>query len=342
MELESIMQESIEVLEKDFYNRKFFYSYSSLNKLIWNPQIFYQMYVLGLKEEKLDAHLVQGKLIHLLLLEPEKFEKEFMMTPSTLPSGNLRVVVDRVFKHYTELSRNGDDRTELAQFDGAILDVMRDMNYFQNLKTDQQRLDKIVTPEAISYWEFLKTKGDKTLIDPDTFKFCTDAVDIIKTNEQVCRLIGCDVTEFDSKEVINELPVSAEFSNKAYGLKGIIDNLVIDHDKKIIYVNDIKTTGKDLKDFPETIEYYSYWLQAIIYMIIVNHLYGDLTGQGYQTKFHFVVIDRTFQSYAFPVSEETLNKWLDRFQDCIAKAEWHYKNRSYELPYDFAKGLVVL
>lgn len=342
MELESIMQESIEVLEKDFYNRKFFYSYSSLNKLIWNPQIFYQMYVLGLKEEKLDAHLVQGKLIHLLLLEPEKFEKEFMMTPSTLPSGNLRVVVDRVFKHYTELSRNGDDRTELAQFDGAILDVMKDMNYFQNLKTDQQRLDKIITPEAISYWEFLKTKGDKTLIDPDTFKFCTDAVDIIKTNEQVCRLIGCDVTEFDSKEVINELPVSAEFSNKAYGLKGIIDNLVIDHDKKIIYVNDIKTTSKDLKDFPETIEYYSYWLQAIIYMIIVNHLYGDLTGQGYQTKFHFVVIDRTFQSYAFPVSEETLNKWLDRFQDCIAKAEWHYKNRSYELPYDFAKGLVVL
>lgn len=342
MELESIMQESIEVLEKDFYNRKFFYSYSSLNKLIWNPQIFYQMYVLGLKEEKLDAHLVQGKLIHLLLLEPEKFEKEFLMTPSSLPSGNLRVVVDRVFKHYTELSRNGDDRTELAQFDGAILDVMRDMNYFQNLKTDQQRLDKIITPEAISYWEFLKTKGDKTLIDPDTFKFCTDAVDIIKTNEQVCRLIGCDVTEFDSKEVINELPVSAEFSNKAYGLKGIIDNLVIDHDKKIIYVNDIKTTGKDLKDFPETIEYYSYWLQAIIYMIIVNHLYGDLTGQGYETKFHFVVIDRTFQSYAFPVSEETLNKWLDRFQDCIAKAEWHYKNRSYELPYDFAKGLVVL
>ena len=342
MELESIMQESIEVLEKDFYNRKFFYSYSSLNKLIWNPQIFYQMYVLGLKEEKLDAHLVQGKLIHLLLLEPEKFEKEFMVTPSTLPSGNLRVVVDRVFKHYTELSRNGDDRTELAQFDGAILDVMRDMNYFQNLKTDQQRLDKIITPEAISYWEFLKTKGDKTLIDPDTFKFCTDAVDIIKTNEQVCRLIGCDVTEFDSKEVINELPVSAEFSNKAYGLKGIIDNLVIDHDKKIIYVNDIKTTGKDLKDFPETIEYYSYWLQAIIYMIIVNHLYGDLTGQGYETKFHFVVIDRTFQSYAFPVSEETLNKWLDRFQDCIAKAEWHYKNRSYELPYEFAKGLVVL
>jgi hypothetical protein len=342
MELESIMQESVGILEKDFYKKKFYYSYSSLNKLIWNPQIFYQMYVLGLKEEKLDQHLVQGKLIHLLLLEPEKFAEEFMMTPGTIPTGNLRTVVDRVFRHYSELSRNGDDRTELAQFDGAILDVMADMNYFQNLKTDQQRLDKIMTTEAVSYWEFLKTKGNKTLIDPETFKFCQDAVEIIKTNDQVCNLIGCNVTEFDNKEVINEQSVLIDLPNQAYGLKGIIDNLVIDHDAKTIFINDIKTTSKDLKDFPESIEYYSYWLQSVIYMIMVSQVYAQLLNNGYQVKFHFVVIDRTFQSYAFPVSEKTLNNWLDRFTECIKKAEWHYQNRSYDLPYEFAQGLVVL
>lgn len=342
MELESIMQESVEVLEKDFYSKKFYYSYSSLNKLIWNPQIFYQMYVLGLKEERLEQHLLQGKLIHLLLLEPEKFNEEFMVTPGTLPTGNSRIVIDRVFRHYVELARNGDDRTELAQFDGAILDVMRDMNYFQNLKTDQQRLDKIVTPETISYWQFLQTKGNKTLVDPDTLKFCQDAVEIIKMNEQVCNLIGCNVTEFDNKEVINEQDVLIDLPNQVYGLKGIIDNLVIDHDKRTIFINDIKTTSKDLKDFPESIEYYSYWLQAVIYMIMIGQVYADLISSGYQVKFHFVVIDRTFQSYAFPVSEETLNKWLDRFTESIKKAEWHYQNRSYELPYEFAQGLVVL
>lgn len=343
MDLEHIMQESAEILEKDFYSKKFYYSYSSLNKLFWSPQVFYQMYVLGLKEEKLDAHLVQGKLIHLLLLEPEKFHEDFMVTPGSLPTGNLRMVVDRVFKHYTELSRNGDDRTELAQFDGAILDVMKDINYFQNLKTDQQRLDKIITPEAISYWEFLKTKGNKTLVDPATLKFCQDAVEIIKTNADVCNLIGCNVTEFDNKEVFNELQVTIDIPNKVFGLKGIIDNIVIDHDKKIIYVNDVKTTSKDLKDFPESVEYYSYWLQAVIYMIMVNVMYKQLMEQeGYQAKFHFVVVDRTFQSYAFPVSEGTLNNWLDRYNECIDKAEWHYVNKSYDLPYEFAHGLVVL
>ena len=300
------------------------------------------MYVLGLREEKLEQHLLQGKLIHLLLLEPEKFNEEFLMTPGKLPADNQRQVIDRVFRHYTDLSRNGDDRTELAQFDGAILDVMVDMNYFQNLKTDQQRLDKVITSDTISYWEFLKTKGNKTLVDPDTFKFCQDAVEIVKTNNSVCNLIGCNVSEFDNKQVINEQAVLVDLPNQRYGLKGIIDNLVIDHDSKTIYINDIKTTAKDLKDFPESIEYYSYWLQAVIYMIIVSQVYANMIEAGYQVKFHFIVIDRAFQSYAFLVSEQTLNNWLDRFTDCIQKAEWHYQNRSYELPYDFAQGLVVL
>ena len=56
MELEDIMQESAELLENNFYAQKFYFSYSSLNKLLWNPAVFYQQYVLGMKEERTDAH----------------------------------------------------------------------------------------------------------------------------------------------------------------------------------------------------------------------------------------------------------------------------------------------
>lgn len=343
MELEQLMQEGIELQEKEFYAKKFFYSYSSLNKLLWNPQVFYQMYVLGLKEEKTDAHLVQGKLIHLLLLEPEKFAENFMLSPSTLPTGNLRTVLDRVYRHHVELTRSGDDRTELEEFRDAILDILRDMNYHQSLKTDQQRLDKIFITESLNYWAFLKTRGNKTLVDQETYDFCASAVEIIKTNKDVCHLIGCDVTDFDNREVVNELELTIDFPDKSYGFKGIIDNIVVDHNSKIIYVNDIKTTSKDLKDFSESIEYYSYWMQCVIYMIMASKYFNYLVEQQqYQMKFHFVVIDRTYQTYAFPVSESTMTKWLDRFGKVLEQAEWHYVNRSYDLPYEFAKGLVVL
>jgi hypothetical protein len=342
MDLEEMMQGTADVLEKNFYDKKFYFSYSSLNKLMWNPAVFYQLYVLGMKEERTDAHLVQGKIVHALLLEEEKFNDQFIISPGKLPGDSVKIVVDRVFAHYLEISANGDQRANLVEFDQAILDVMIDMNYHQSLKTDQQRLDKIISAETISYWDFLKAKGNKTLIDQATYDFCKGAVDLIKTDKSLCNLIGCDVTEFDNKEVFNEIALSIDYANAPFGLKGIIDNLVIDHDKKTIFVNDIKTTSKDLKDFKETIEFYSYWLQAVMYCTLVSIQYKHLLESGYGLKFHFVVIDRSFQTYPFFVSEPTLKNWLDRMEKVLEAAKWHYVNKSYDLPYEFATGSVVL
>lgn len=342
MDLEDIMQESAELLENNFYSQKFYFSYSSLNKLLWNPAVFYQQYVLGMKEERTDAHLVQGKIIHALLLEEDKFDDQFIISPGKLPGDAVKSVVDRVFAHYQELSQNGDLRTELKDFDQAILDVMVDMNYHQSLKTDQQRIDKIISTETLNYWDFLKTKGNKILIDQDTYDFCKNAVDLIKTNKPLCDLIGCNLSDFDNKEVYNEIPLTVEYADAPFGLKGIIDNLVIDHDKKTIFVNDIKTTSKDLKDFKETIEFYSYWLQAVIYCTMVATRYKQLIDSGYALQFHFVVIDRAFQTYPFYVTEPTLNDWLTRMKKVLESAKWHYVNKRYDLPYDFATGSVVL
>lgn len=342
MELDAIIQETMEIMEKEFYNKPFQFSYSSLNKLLWNPQAFYQTYVLGNREERTDAHLVNGKIIHALLLEEAKFHDQFIVSPANLPTGSTKTVVDSVYRHARELQSNGDERVEFTEFTDAVLDVLKDINLHQSLKTDQQRIDKIYTPEAINYWNFLKVKGNKTLIDQENYEFCKTAVDLIKTDYKLCTLLGCNVTEFENKEVFNEIPLECGINDKAFGLKGIIDNLVFDHDKKMIYINDVKTTSKDLKDFPETIEFYSYWLQAAIYSTIVAMKYMHLIEAGYTMKFHFVVIDRSYNAYPFPVSDNTMNGWFTKLTEVLDKANWHYENKNYTLPYDFAVGNITL
>jgi hypothetical protein len=247
-----------------------------------------------------------------------------------------------VFAHAQELQANGDQRIEFTEFSDAVLDVLKDINLHQSLKTDQQRIDKMYTAEAMNYWEFLKAKGNKTLIDQETYDFCKTGVDLIKMNPEICDLIGCKITDFSNKEVFNELFVNAQMNNKPFGVKGIIDNLVIDHDKKIIYINDIKTTSKDLKDFPSSIEFYNYSLQAAMYCSLIGIKFINLIDRGYELKFHFVVIDRSYQVYAFPVSENTLNNWLSALMTGLEKAEWHYINKNYDLPYDFALRKVIL
>jgi hypothetical protein len=339
-------EENASVKEKAFYEKKFYFSYSSLNKLIWNPTAFYTMYVLGLKEERTDAHLVKGKIIHGLLLEEDKFAENFIISPSNIPADKMKIVIDRVFAHHADLLRDDEvayANATLETYNNAIIDILADMNYHQSLKTDAQRLDKVLTPENSSYFKFLLTRGNRTLIDQQSYDFCKSAVDIIKQKPEITHLLGLDVTELDNVDVFNELVINCELKQYPFGLKGIVDNIKIDHAAKIIYVNDVKTSGKELKDFKESIEYYMYWLQAVFYLIMVSNKFAPLLEEkGYEIKFHFVVIDVMYQTYAFPISKETLSSWHKRTLESLEIAAYHYTNKRYDLPYAFDKGIVTL
>ena len=62
---------------EQFYKQKFYFSYSGINKLLFSPVMFYNHYVLQQREDSTDAHLVAGRALHCLLLEPDNFGKQF-------------------------------------------------------------------------------------------------------------------------------------------------------------------------------------------------------------------------------------------------------------------------
>ena len=82
--------------EKEFYSKPFKFSYSSLNKLLFSPSLFYRDYILGDKEEKLDKHLIEGKLIHCLVFEPQKLEEKFKIVPGKTPTDNVRKILHKL------------------------------------------------------------------------------------------------------------------------------------------------------------------------------------------------------------------------------------------------------
>jgi hypothetical protein len=63
---------------------------------------------------------------------------------------------------------------------------------------------------------------------------------------------------------------------------------------------------------------------------------------GYSIEFKFVVVDKYMQSYVFPVTDATANKWIKDAEDLLKTAEFHYKSRKYDLPYAFEMDLVLL
>jgi hypothetical protein len=324
-------------LEQEFYAKPFSMSYSGLNKLLYSPKMFYSHYILKQREDRTDTHLIDGKVIHCLLLNDGSFDENFILLPSTLPTGNSRLVVDKVY------SQNTEDTSSLADYKTTILEILKEINLHQSLKTDDQRLSKIITEETISYFEFLKSKGSRDLIDSETLKRCNEAVELLRADKKVCELLGLYRTEMENIDMFNEIELSSDVVGiEKIGLKGIADSIQINHDKKVIYINDLKTTGKTITDFPETVGFYNYNMQAAIYHRLVKEVYKNIITSDWTIIFNFIVIDKYNQVYCFEVSPQTLKDWDDQLQSKLVEAYWHYKNNNYTLPYNFATSQVIL
>lgn len=321
-----------------FYKNKFYFSYSSINKLLFSPRMFYSHYILNQRPESVDAHLVEGRVLHCLLLEPENFDEQFIVIGTKVPSGNSKTIIDTIFKYHLTL---GNNTLSLNDYNDEILTQLETINLHQALKTDQQRLDKILTTENISYFEFLKDSLDKTVIDQETLNGCKERLEVLKQNTDVRSLLQLNKIEEDEHIVVcNELQLAVDVEGLPFGFKGFIDNVVIDHDSKTVFINDLKTLGKSIQDFPDSVEYYRYWIQAIIYMRMVKEKFSKL--QGYDFKITFIVIDKYNQVYPYQVSEETQAEWEKKFEDVVHRVKWHYEHKEYNLPYDLALGNVKL
>ena len=337
---ETLLKENQEAVES-FYAKPFKFSYSSLNKLLYSPQSFFSWYILGEKEDKLESYLIEGKVIHCLLLEKDMFDEQFIVMPGKIPSDNTRKVIDSVFKLW--LSADSPDKMKytLSKAETAILDCLKEMNLHQSLKEDSKRLDKIITPDSNEYFEFLKRSQNKVIIDKETYDRCAEVVDQVRKHEKISELMRLNSTDFELEEVHNEIPLEMDLHDCPFGLKGIIDNLVINHNTKKVYVNDVKTTSKSLVDFPDTVEYYRYWMQAVIYTELVKSHF-DLYD-GWEIIFHFVVIDKYNHIHPIKVSKESLLDWQIWFNDEVLKAaKYHYNKKDYTLPYKFATDQVIL
>lgn len=325
--------------EKDFLEAcasgKFKFSYSSLNKLIFSPKLFYKDYILKDREERTDKHLVQGKLIHLLLLQPEEFDNNFVLMPSKLPSDTLR----KVLKNITLYT----DAKILSKVDDKIiLDSLKEVGLYQSLKDEDKRVAKVRTIECEDYYTFSQTTG-KDIIDADTLEKCKSSVELIKDNKSVMDLLEDNTTDFeiDGIEIFNEEFLECSLDEYTFGLKGFVDRYVIDHDKKMITIIDIKTTGKTIVDFPETVEFYNYWLQAAIYRVLVTKNLEEKT-QDYRINFNFIVIDKYNQIYNFPVRDTTMAAWGDGMSGILGMANYHVQENRFDLPYDFLTKSISL
>ena len=125
--------------EKEFYDKNFSFSYSSINRLLFSPRLFYKDYILKDKEIKMDKHLVEGRVIHTLLLQPDEFDNIFTVLPSKVPSDAVKRVLNDVKNNLPDILNSGDPEVEqnyeepkLSELDIEIISALKHENLYQS------------------------------------------------------------------------------------------------------------------------------------------------------------------------------------------------------------------
>ena len=341
--------QDVNILIEEFYDKKMYFSFSSGNLLLTAPKDFFFNYILKQREVKRDKYLVVGTLTHFLVLEGVDFREYFAIAPEGVPSGKGKEVIDRIF----EICRNvikqngeapGNEEYTLQDFKPEILEIMIEIDYYQNLKDDEGRFAKVIDEKNEDYFQFLmdSTETSKELVDASMIDLAGKAAEAIKEREDICQLLALNDYDENRYRVFNEFEHKMDLKDYPFGLKGRIDNLVVDIQEKVIYVNDLKTTSKTLSEFQESVEKWNYSFQACVYIELVLDCLKEHIDKSWKVVFHFVTIDKYNHIYAFPVSPETLKEWSEEYNRNLDKLKYHYEERKYELPYDFSMGNVTL
>jgi hypothetical protein len=204
------------------------------------------------------------------------------------------------------------------------------------------RVNKIANdPKLNAYWNNLFQAMRKTIISREMLVNAANIVYKIENHGYMRKLLGMDNGEMGkSFTATNEMHMYDELDNEyVFGIHGVIDNLVLDHNEKVIRVNDLKTTSKDLTKFKEAIEYFNYDLQLAHYVMLVknNPYYKHFLFEGYTLEARFIVVDCYAQIAPIKLSQETLDKATEKLLDKYEQAQYHLINRDFTLPYDFVQ-----
>lgn len=293
--------------------------------MLFSPKLFYSHYILNEREEKIEPYLVEGKLVHCFILQPEEFNTLFTVAPGKVPTASIVKILHGLFNQVEGGSSNLEDHQQL------ILDELKNQNLYQSLKEDSKRLEKVLTDDAKHYFEFLFNRKGKDLVDEEMVTRCKAYAEVMRQEPSIAKHL--ELTALDTYKVMNEIPLEYKKYKGMFGLKGILDRLVIDEFNNADVI-DVKTTGKTISDFKDTIEFYNYWLQAAIYIILVHKIYNIPIKN---ITYSFWVIDKYEQVYNFGVSRDTIDQWIKRFEEAYDKVTYHIENVRYDVPYEFCK-----
>ena len=320
-----------------------------LNK---GPAYLHKMLTDPPPEEK-NAVLERGTMIHEYLLQPEEFQKDYVVWNKSRPNSAQQEKFCQALASSLEIEPNR-----------AILSAYKDA-YSTAGKSDDKMLSEglKIASTLKDYIDFLKENDGRIMITPSEYRMLEKIKQNVQSHKLAWSIIqpgkedGCIYSKlpypdgspggiigrwFHEFHINWEYPIHGIDPVYTILLKSLLDSLTLDFKNKIVTITDLKTTAK-LWHFEDSIDMYDYCRQLCYYKLAVEwYLQFELDEMpsDWTFKFYIIGIDTTgsCEIRVFKIDEYMVMSRQSVIFDTLTSIAWHQKNNKWEHSREYYEG----
>ena len=301
-----------------------------LNK---GPAYLHKMLTEDVPEEK-SAALERGTMIHEYILQPEEFQKDYVVWNKSRPSSTQQEAFCQALASSTEIEPNR-----------AILDAYKQA-YSTRGKSDDLMLSEglKIASTLKDYIDFLKANDGRTMISPWDVKMLEKIKQNIQSHRLAWRIINPPGIDEDAKSY-HEFHINWTYYVKmAAGVecKSLLDGLILDFRSKTARIYDLKTTQK-LWHFEDSIEQYDYCRQLMYYTMAVGWYLKYELGENlkdWSHEWYIIGIDTTGSNEirVFKFTKDQIYPHADTIEHALEHIAWHQNTGKWDHSREYYEG----
>lgn len=296
-----------------------------LNK---GPAFLHKM-LSGQGEEETSTALTKGTMIHEYLLQPEEFQKDYVVWDKCRPAS---VQEEKFCQELTDSIEIEPNKALLSAYKAAYSVTGRSDDFILSAASKKASVLK-------DYIDFKKSGDTRIMISPP------QALQLQKIKENISKHKAASklLKHADNEKVFHEFHINWQYVSYKNGkncdlvcdCKSLLDSVTFDYDKKKVTLMDLKTTSH-LQNFADAVNTYDYTRQLYYYTLALNwYIVNELhDNKEWTFKWYIIAIDSTtsdIRVFEFDKNQIYYEKDnVDRVYNAINDIMWHKEHNLWE------------
>jgi len=303
------------------------------------PSYFYKMLNGEIEGEKTQA-LSRGTMIHEYILQPEEFQKDYVVWDKSRPSSAQQEKFCQELASTTEIEPNK-----------AILSAYKEAYSTAGKSEDKMLSEGLKIASTLKdYIDFLKANDGRIMISPWDAKMLEKIKQNIQSHKLAWRIINTRGTVYENIDSnkraqwgAHEFHINWEYYGEMpIACKSLLDGLTLDFENKKAIIYDLKTTQK-LWHFEDSIEQYDYCRQLMYYTMAVKWYLKYELGENpkdWSFEWYIIGIDTTGSNEirVFKFTEGQIHSHADVIEHTLEHIAWHQANDKWDHSREYYEG----